>query len=83
MERVVHIDDEGVVELCEDLPLIHDRLDAALSDDSGLRHLLHGVVLLCLLPFDLPDLSEAAFSDAIHIVEVGLSKSCINHYRKS
>lgn len=42
-EGVVHIHEEWVIKLAEELLLVHDRVDTALGDDSGLRHLFHGI----------------------------------------
>jgi hypothetical protein len=75
LESIVHIDQEGVVELGEYLSLVHNRLDTALGDDPGFRHLLHSVLLLGLLAVDLPDLPEAALSDAVLVVEVLFGQS--------
>jgi hypothetical protein len=36
LEGIVHIDDERVVELGENLPLVHDRLNTALCDNACL-----------------------------------------------
>ena len=77
LEGVVHVDDEWVVELCEDLPLVHHRFDAPFRDDAGLGHFLHRICLLGLLTLDLPDLSEAALPDAVLVVEIGFGQRCI------
>ena len=77
MERVVHVDDERVVELCEDLPLVHHRFDAPLRDDACLGHFLHRICLLRLLTLDLPDLAEATLPDAVLVVEIGFGQRCI------
>ena len=37
-----------MVELAEELLLVHDRVDTALGDDSGLRHLFHSIQRLFL-----------------------------------
>ena len=63
------------MELGEDLPLVDNRLDAPLSDDSGLAHLFHCEVLLSLLALDSPDFAEAALSDAVVIHKVTLGHS--------
>ena len=77
LERVVHIDDEGVVQLCEDLPLVHHRFDAPLRDDACFRHFLHRICLLRLLTLYLPDLPEAALSDTVLVVEIGFGQRYI------
>ncbi len=74
LERVVHVDDEGVVQLCEDLPLVHNRFDAPLSDDACFGHFLHRICLLCLLTLDLPDFSEATLPDTVLVVKIGFSQ---------
>lgn len=78
LEGVIHVDDERVLELLQNLPLVHDRLDAALGDYPGLAHLLHGKVLLDFLELDAPHLSEAALPNAKVVHEVRLR----NSYRK-
>jgi hypothetical protein len=75
LESVVHVHYKRIVQLCEDLSLIHHRFYAALSDDTCLRHFLHSVGLLGLLAFYFPYLAEAALTDAVQIVEVSLSES--------
>ena len=58
--------DEG-----EQLELIHDGWDTLLSDDSGLGHLLHGILfLLVLLAFDSPDLAKAAPSHGVQLTKI-------------
>ena len=79
LESVVHVNDVGIMELSEDLSLIHHRFETPLSEDACLGHLLHRVGLLSLLSFDLPHLAEATFSNAVKIVEVALCQS----YHKS
>ena len=58
-----------MIELLEDLPLVEDGADTSLRKYACLGHLLHCKQLLVLLPLDLPDLAEAAFSDAVLISE--------------
>ena len=77
MEGVVHVDDEWVVQLCEDLPLVHHRFDAPLRDDAGLGHFFHRICLLGLLSLDLPDLPETALPDTVLVVEIGFGQRCI------
>jgi hypothetical protein len=56
-----------MVKLCEELFLIHDRVDTSLLNDTALMHLFHSVELLLLFFLDLPDLAETASAD--HIVK--------------
>lgn len=72
LERVVHVHDERVFQLRQDLPLVYHRLDTALGDDTCLAHLFHGEVLFGLFALDSPDLAEAALADAEVIDKVGL-----------
>lgn len=72
LERIIHIDDVWVVQLSQDLSLIHHRLETALGQDSCLGHFLHCIILLRLFAFDLPHLAEAALSNAIHVSEMTL-----------
>ena len=76
LEGVVHVDNEGVLELCQDLSLIDHRLHTTLCDDSCLAHLLHGEVLLGLLAFYSPYLAKAALTNAKMVNKVGLWNSC-------
>ena len=45
LEGLVHLDDEGRLDLGEDLLLIHDVLHLALVANFGLRHDLESVLL--------------------------------------
>ena len=72
LERVVHVDDEHILKLREDLPLVDNRFDTALGDDPRLGHLLHGVVLLGFLTLDSPHLTEASLPDAEMVDKVCL-----------
>ncbi len=65
LESIVHVDDEWIVELSQDLSLIHHWFDASFRYDTSLRHLFHGIWLLSLLPFDLPYFSESSLADAV------------------
>ncbi len=76
LERVVHIDDERVLELRQDLSLVHHRLNAALVKDAGFGHLFHGIYSLYFLAFNLPYLSESAFADAEVVHKRVLGESC-------
>jgi hypothetical protein len=74
LEGIVHVHDEGVVQLRQNLPFIHDRLYTSLRYNSGFGHLLHGVLLLGLLAFNLPNLAEATLADAVQVCEVALGE---------
>lgn len=65
------------MQLREYLPLVHDRLDAPLRYDACLRHFFHRICLLSLFALHLPHLAEAAFPDAVLIVEVRLCQCYI------
>ena len=79
LKCVVHVHDEWVVKLGEDLSLVHHRFDAPLRDDACLGHFLHRVCLLGLLSLDLPDLPKAALPDRIVILEIRLSHRLLCH----
>jgi hypothetical protein len=72
LKCVVHVDQEGIVELSEYLSFVHDTFDASFGDDSGLAHFLHSVVLFGLLTIHLPNFPEAALANAVQVVEVRL-----------
>ena len=59
-----------MVELAEELLLVHDGVDAPLGDDSGLEHLLHCKQRVRFLLLDLPDLSEPPSSDHVREYEI-------------
>ena len=65
-----------VAELSEELFFVHDRVDAALADDAGLGHLLHGEQFALFALLDLPHLAEAATTNHILEVEVVLVNGC-------
>ena len=69
-KRVVHIDEEWVMQLAEELLLVHDGVHAALGDYSGLRHLLHRKKLLLFSEDDFPNFAETASSNDMLVVEV-------------
>lgn len=77
LERIVHVHQEGTVQLRQNLPLVHDRLDAALREYSRLAHLLHGIQLLVLrlLPLHFPHFTEATLADAVVLLEMRLADS--------
>lgn len=72
LESVVHVDNEGVVELGENLPLIHDRLDTSFSYNTRLVHLFHGIGLLCFLSLNFPNFAKSSFTNTVKVVEVSL-----------
>ena len=74
LECIVHVDEEGRVELGKDLALVDYRFDTALCDDPGLGHLLHCILLLGLLPLNLPHFTKSALTNAVLVLKVGLSK---------
>ena len=80
LERIVHVHDEGVLELRKDLSLVDHRLDAPLRDDPRLAHLFHREELLGFLAFDEPHFAEASFADAKVINEVPLVHSYKNRW---
>ena len=75
LKRVVHIHNERILELGQDLSLIDHGLHAALRDDASLAHLLHREVLLGLLTLDSPHFAEAALTDAKVVDEVRFGHS--------
>ena len=72
MKGVVHVDNECVLELCQNLPLIDNGLDTALCYDASLAHLFHGKVVLGLLALDSPHFAKATLTDAKVIHKVCL-----------
>jgi len=68
LKGVLHVDEEGVVELDEEFLFVHDGVDGALADDAGFGHFLEGEGRLGLGGLDAPDLAEAAAPD--HALEV-------------
>ena len=74
LKGVVHVHDERVVDLSEDLALVHHRFYASLRNNSSFTHLFHGVLLLRLLPLHLPDLAEATLSNAVEVSKIGLGQ---------
>ena len=62
LEGVEHVDEEGMVELAEQLAFVHDAVDALLLHDDALGHLFDGVLRLELLALHLPHLAEPAFA---------------------
>ena len=64
-KRVVHIDEEWVVQRAEELLLVHDGVHAAFGDYSRFRHLLHRKQLLLFSEDDFPNFAETASSNDI------------------
>ena len=54
-----------MVELAEELFLIHDRVYAAFRNDSCFCHFFHGVELLLLRLLNFPDFTETAPTDDV------------------
>ena len=61
-----------MLQLTEELLLIHNGVDTAFGDDASFGHLLHSVKFLLLAQLDFPDFAEAATTDHIEEVEVVL-----------
>ena len=72
LKRVIHVDDERIVNLREDLSFVHDRLDAFLGEDSRLGHLFHSIMLFRFLPLYFPHFAETAPPNAVLVGEVVL-----------
>lgn len=68
LERVRHVDDEGMSEVGKDAPFVDNGTLATFGNDPRLRHLLQSVKLLAVLLLHLPHLAEPAPSD--HVVEL-------------
>ena len=66
------IDHLRMVELAEELLLVHDGVDTTFRDDASLGHFLHREEFLFLPQLDFPDLAETASSNDIAEVEVVL-----------
>jgi len=76
LEGEVHVDQEGVVQLREDLALVHHGFHRAFGNHPRLAHLLQGVFLLVLLPLHFPHFAEPALSNAVGVVEGVFGDSC-------
>lgn len=83
MEGIVHVNDERIVELRENLSLVHYRLNTTLGDYTRFRHLFHGIGLLGLLTLNLPHLAKATFADAKLVIEVGFGEGYISELKMS
>ena len=62
-----------MVEVGEELLLVHDGMHRALGDDSGLEHFLHGVQLVGFFLLDFPYFAEATAADDVVEREVVLA----------
>lgn len=76
MEGVVHVHQERVLDFRKDLTFVHDGLNRALSDNPGLAHLFHGVVLLVLFANNSPDASEPALANTVLVREAVFGDCC-------
>ena len=65
LESVVHVDEEGVLELSKQLALVDNGIDGTLGNYARLAHLLHRVQHRVLLLLHLPHLPEAASANYI------------------
>lgn len=70
LEGVLHIHDERVTELGEELPLSHNGVQGPPAHNPRLLHLLEGEECFGFLVLHFPDFAEAASADAVHEVEV-------------
>ena len=59
-----------MIELAEELFLVHDWVDTAFTNDSSLGHLLHGIQFFVFAMLDLPNFTETASTDHILPIEV-------------
>ena len=69
LKCIVHVDEERIMKLRKDLPLVHDRFHASFCENSGFAHFLHGEILLALLLVYLPDFAESTLTNAKMIVK--------------
>ncbi len=76
LEGVVHVHEERIVELGEDLPLVHDGLHGALGDYTGFRHFFHRILMLELFSLYFPNFTEPALADAVEVAEGVLGQRC-------
>ena len=75
LKGIVHVHDKWIVNLSENLALVHDRFNASLCNNSGFTHFFHGVLLLRFLPFYLPDLAKATLANAVEVSKISLGQS--------
>ena len=64
-----------MVQLREELLLVHNGIHTALLNNSRLLHFLHGEELLLLDLLDLPNLAEASAADDVEELEGVLGDS--------
>ncbi len=77
LEGLVQVDQKGVVQLSQDLLLVHDRLDTFLGQHLGLRHHFQCVVRSALLLDHPPHPAETPVSDRSHLPVLGRSRGCL------
>lgn len=77
LKGVVHVDNEGIVQLREYLAFVHDRFETSLGENASFRHFLHCVLLLGLFPLYFPNLTEPPFSNAVGIGKAAFGHGCI------
>ena len=65
-----------MVELAEELLLVHDRINTALGDNSRLRHLFHGEEFLFLSVDNFPDFAETAPPNYMLVIKVVFINFC-------
>jgi len=63
LEGVVHVDQEHILDLSQDLPLVHNRFHRPLRYNPSFAHLLHRILLLVLLPLHTPHSPKASLSN--------------------
>ena len=74
LERINHIHQKRMLQLNQQLPFIHHRVDRSLRHDFHLLHLLHRINDLRGFLHHLPHLAKAALSDhkdEVKIIGVG------------
>lgn len=75
LKSVVHVDNVHVLQLCEDLSFIDNRLNWSFGDYSCFWHLFHCERLSFFLPLDFPYFAEATFPNTVVVNKVGLGNS--------
>ena len=75
LKGVVHVDDEWILKLRQDLSLVNDWLHTALCYYSCFTHFFHGKVLLGFFSFNSPYFAKSALADAKVINKVGFRYS--------
>lgn len=66
LERAFHVDEEGVLQICQQGPLVHDRVDRFLIYDFGLLHFLHCIDFAGPFASHLPHFAKPALPNRIH-----------------